>query len=223
MEQMNRRNLLLAGLALPLVGGLSACTTGGGFSLTEAIRRLLSLSSQQAFATLLQPGGFYDSQVARIALPQQFASSGGLLGQVLTSSAVRTQLQRSLNGFAEDGARRAAPVVTNAIQNMSITDALSIVRGGPTAATGALEGQIGTGVLSAMSPAVGDAIRLANNAVVSRAVQAVSGYDMGALANDVTTGAARGIWNAIGAEETKIRANPRATNDPLLMAVFALT
>jgi Protein of unknown function (DUF4197) len=50
----------------------------------------------------------------------------------------------------------------------------------------------------------------------------VSGYDVASLARDVTDGANRGIWRAIGVEETAIRANPQATNDPVLIGVFGL-
>ena len=39
---------------------------------------------------------------------------------------------------------------------------------------------------------------------------------------DVTDGVNRGIWRAIGVEETSIRANPQATNDPLLIGVFGV-
>ncbi|MEQ1726179.1 MAG: DUF4197 domain-containing protein [Sphingopyxis sp.] len=224
-EQLfNRRTLLAAGASIPLVA-LSGCASmGGSFSLVEAIQRLLSLSSQRAFAQLLTPGGFYDSSVARIALPGQFASGGSLLAQVLGSAPVRERLARSLNSVAERGAERAAPIITDAITSISIADAVSIVRGvgGPAAATALLEQQLGGGLVSAMFPAVGDALRLASNDVVGQALRAVSGYDIAGLARDVTDGANRGIWRAIGAEESAIRANPQATNDPLLIGVFGL-
>ena len=224
---MDRRRLLIGAATAPLLMApalaLSGCATGmGGFSLTEAIRRLLSLSSQRAFASLLQPGGFYDNQVARVALPDRLSAGNGIISQLLATQAVRDRLARSLNSAAEKGAERAAPMVTQAISSISITDALSIVRGGPSAATALLEGQIGTGLISAMFPPVGDALRLASDGVVSQALRAATGYDVAGLARDVTDGANRGIWNAIGAEEAGIRANPQATNDPLLIGVFAL-
>ena len=228
----DRRRVIMSGAAMPMLAlsgltaaslGLSGCATGiGGFSLVEAIRRLLSRSSQQAFAMLLQPGGFYDNEVARIALPQQLSARTGLLQTVLGSAPVRERLARSLNSVAERGAERAAPIITDAITSISVADALSIVRGGPTAATGLLEQSLGGGLISAMFPAVGDGLRLAQNDVVGQALRAVSGYDVASLARDVTDGANRGIWRAIGAEETSIRANPQATNDPLLTGVFGV-
>jgi hypothetical protein len=222
-KQLDRRLVLAGAAAIPFVG-LTACAAGGlgGFSLVDAIRRLLSRSSQTAFASLLRPGGFYDSSVARIELPSQLSQRTGLLQTVLGSAPVRDRLARSLNGVAELGAERAAPVITDAITGLSITDALAVVRGGPTAATQLLEGSIGTALVSAMFPAVGDALRLAQNDVIGQALRAVSGYDVASLARDVTDGANRGIWRAIGVEETAIRANPQATNDPVLIGVFGL-
>ncbi|MEQ1509581.1 MAG: DUF4197 domain-containing protein [Sphingopyxis sp.] len=224
VQHFDRRFLLAAGASVPLLA-LSGCASmGGGFSLVDAIRRLLTLSSQRAFATLLQPNGFYDSSIARIALPGQFASGGSILSQLLGSAPVRERLTRSLNNVAERGAERAAPIITDAITSISIADAASIVRGvgGSNAATALLEQQLGSGLISAMFPVVGDALRLASNDIVGQALRAVSGYDIAGLARDVTDGANRGIWRAIGAEESAIRANPGATNDPLLMGVFGL-
>ncbi len=167
MTGMTRRQLALTLAAAPLTLAVGGCATGGGYSLTEAIRRLLTLSSQRAFAVLLQPGGYYDSQVARLALPPRYASATGLVGQILNSGPVRDRLSRTLNGIAERGAERAAPVITNAISTLTVADALSVVRGGERAATDLLSGQIGSGVIEAMFPAVGDALRLAGDNTLS--------------------------------------------------------
>lgn len=217
-----RRQLLATAALIPLLT-LPGCAGGmGGFSLVEAIRRLLNLSSQRAFATLLQPGGFYDNQAARIALPPRIADDRSLVTRVLTSGPVRDRLSRELNRAAERGAERAAPIVTDAIRTVSITDALSVVRGGGRAATDLLQGSVGNALIGAMFPAVGDALRLASDPVLGQVLRGVTGYDVTSLAGDVTQGANRAIWNAIGVEETAIRANPSATNDPVLMGVFGL-
>ena len=64
----HRRSVLGFGAAAGLLA-LPGCSSLPGLSLTEAIKRLLTLSSQNAFAELLQPNGFFDSQVARISVP----------------------------------------------------------------------------------------------------------------------------------------------------------
>jgi hypothetical protein len=218
-----RRHILLSGAALATLA-LPGCQSMPAFSLTEAIRRLLNLASQNAFALLLQPGGFYDSSVARISLPDRFGGDRGtgILSAVLQSRTFRDRLQRQLNRAAEKGAERAAPLVAEAVRNVSIEDAAALVRGGPQAATGFLRGKMGTALLDSMLPGIADGLRLFDDQVISQAVRSVTGFDIGALAQDITRKADDSIWAAIGLEESNIRADPGKTQDPLLMGVFGL-
>ncbi len=221
--QIDRRKLLAAGLASAALA-LPGCASLPGFSLTDAIRRILTLSSQNAFAMLLQPNGFYDSNVARISLPDRFGGNngGGILSAVLQSRSFRDKLQRQLNRAAEKGAERAAPLVADAVRNVSIEDAASIIRGGPQAATGFLRGKMGLALVDAMLPGISDGLRLFDDATISKALQSVAGFDIGSLASDINRKAENAIWSAIGAEEESIRANPQKTNDPVLIGVFGL-
>ncbi len=216
-----RRQILLSGAAIATLA-LPGCQSLPGFSLTEAIRRLLGLASQNAFALLLQPGGFYDSQVARIALPERFGGGGTIMSAVLRSGIFRDRLQRQLNRAAEKGAERAAPLVADAVRNVSIEDAAYIVRGGPQAATSFLRGKMGVALVEAMLPGISDGLRLFDDQIISQAVRSVTGFDIPALASDITRKADDAIWAAIGLEESNIRADPRRTNDPLLIGVFGL-
>lgn len=220
---IDRRFMLLAGAASATLA-LPGCQSFPALSLTEAIRRLLTLASQNAFALLLQPGGFYDSSVARIALPDRLGGSRGtgILSAILQSQAFRDRLQRQLNRAAEKGAERAAPLVAEAVRTISIEGAAALVRGGPQAATAFLRGKMGLALLDSMLPGISDGLRLFDDQVINKAVQSVTGFDMAALAQDITRKADDAIWAAIGLEESNIRANPQATNDPLLIGVFGL-
>jgi len=223
MALIDRRSLLGAGLVVPLVF-LPGCTGIGGFDLTEAIRRLLTLSSQRAFASLLAEDGFYDDQLARITLPSEIGGSrsSSILGRILGTSLVRNRLLRELNRAGAAGARRAAPVVTDAIRGFSVADAMAIIRGGGDAATSALRGQMGDSLVTAMVPEIGGALRVADNEIVGQVLQAATGIDFGGLRDDVTRKAANGIYAAMGREEAAIRANPQATNDPIIIGAFGL-
>lgn len=218
------RRTLLSGLALAPVLALPGCASLPGFSLTDAIRELLTLSSQRAFALLLQPGGFYDSQVARIDLPPQLGGDGAssIVARVLLTGAFKTRLTKQINSAARDGAERAAPLVSDAIRSISIADAAAIVRGGPTAATDLLERSMGRSLVGAMFPSVDPGLRLADNAVVTEALRAATGIDFRGLVQDVSDRTHDAIYRAIGKEEAAIRANPRETGSPLLTAVFGL-
>lgn len=120
IENRIPRRLFLTGSAATGLLALSGCQTGPRYSLVEVVRRLLLLSADNALAKLTAPGGFWDSQVARIALPELFGKRGGVLQGVLTSALFRERLHRELNRLAEYGAERAAPVVAEVIRTMSI-------------------------------------------------------------------------------------------------------
>ena len=218
---LTRRRLLAAGFAFPLLA-LPGCSTLGGFGFEDAIRRLLTLSSQRAFARLLQENGFFEDEVARIPLPPQLGGAGAVASALLRTSLVQDQLLRLMNRAAADAADAAAPIVYDSIRSMSLRDAVSLVRGGPTAATDFLERSMGNAIVDALFPGVGNALRLLDNGVINRVVQAATGIDFGGLQRHVSESAARGIYRAIGREEAAIRANPRETGDPELIGVFGV-
>jgi Protein of unknown function (DUF4197) len=217
------RRAVLAGAAGTALLALPGCESMGGFSMVEAIKRLLTLSSQNAFAKLTAPGGFWDSAVARFEVPELFSGAGGTLKSLLTTAAFKQQLQRQLNIAAEKGATRAAPLVLETVRTISIPDAVGLIRGGPTAATTWLRTEMGPGLINAMVPGLGDAIRLSGDPVLNQAIKALSGVDLGQVAQAVSIRADNSIWYQIGAEESAIRADPESTRDPLLIGVFKLT
>ena len=199
---------------------LPGCASLGGFSMVDALKRLLTLSSERAFAKLTAPGGFWDSEVARFELPTLFSSSGGVLRGLLTSAAFKSQLQKQLNIVAEKGAERAAPVVLEAVRSISIPDAVGIVRGGPTAATTHLRSAMGPALINSMIPGLTDALRVSSDPILGQAIKALAGVELGSVAQAVANRADNAIWYQIGSEEGAIRANPESTRDPLLIGVF---
>jgi len=211
----NRRHILLSGAALATLM-LPGCQSMPAFSLTEAIRRLLTVASQNAFALLLQPGGFYDSSVARISLPDRFGGERGtgILSVVLQSRQFRDRLQRQLNRAAEKGAERAAPLVADAVRNLSIEDAASLVRGGPQAATAFLRGKMGPALVESMLPGISEGLRLFDDQVIGQAVRSVTGFDVAALAQDITRKADSGFWPALGLGECEIPLSPKKAMEP---------
>ena len=221
---LTRRALIGAGLSLRLLT-LPGCATGlGGFGLEDAIRRLLTVSSPRAFANLLQENGFFADELTRSPVPPQRGGSGvtNALAGLLGVGMVQDRLVRLVNRAAVNAAEAAAPVVYDSIRSMSITDAVGIVRGGPTAATGYLQRTMGNAIFNALFPGGGNALRALDNGVLSRAVQAASGISFAGLQQHVATNAADAIYRAIGREEASIRANPGSLNDPVLAGVFGV-
>lgn len=219
----SRRSLIGVGLLLPLLA-LPGCATrlGDLVDLEPAIRRLLTLSSQRAFARLLADEGFFRDDLARIQPPPQLGGRAvtAALAVALGTRAVQDRLLRVVNSAAREGAERAAPVVYQSIRDMTIADALAIVRGGPTAATDHLASAMGERIFDALFPGVGNALRLAENGVIQRVLQVATGINFPGLQADVTRKTAAALYRAIGREEAAIRADPNSAGDPVLAAMF---
>lgn len=220
-----RRGLIAGALALPFLA-LPGCARRLGDipGIENAIRRLLTLSSQRAFTRLAARDGFFADDVARVTLPSQLGGSAftQALAVLLGTRAAQDRLLRIVNDAAVEGARLAAPVVYDSIRSMSFGDAVSLVRGGPTAATDFLERAMGNAIVDAMFPGVGRALRSLDNGILNQVVRTATGIDFQGLQRHVSESAARGIYRAIGREEAAIRADPGASGDPVLAGLFAL-
>ena len=216
-RSLSRRSLLVAGCTLPLLA-LPGCASLPGFGMVDALRRILTISSQRAFARLLTENGFFEDEMARIPLP----AGGAIAGALLRTPLVQNQLLRLMNRAASNAAEVAAPIVYDAIRTMSFSDAVSLVRGGPTAATEFLRQAMGNAIVDAMFPGVGNALRAFDNGVVNQVVRSATGIDFAGLQRHVTESAADGIYRAIGREEAAIRANPGETGDPVIIGVFGI-
>lgn len=226
MSDTSRRSLLVGALlAAPLLilPGCAAEGTRGG--VTEGLRRLLGISSQRALARLVSANGYLNDPEARIALPGGGGPndrSAAVLGALLRSAPVQRELTFAINRAAADAADRAAPLVYDAIRSLSFSDALGVVRGGPTAATRYLEASIGDRILDAMLPEVGDALhQFGGGSILGPVLGAATGVDIVGLQRVVARQAAQGLWRAIGREEAAIRADPARAGDPLVEAVLS--
>lgn len=222
MEQSSglsdRRSLIAAFVLLPL----AACATPmGRYTVEDAVRRLLQLSSERAFARLTEPGGFYDDQLARIVPPDLGGGKGGaVLSTLLRTNAVRNQVAMALNDVAVDLADDATPIVIDAVQSMPLADAMSVLHGGPTAATDLLARQSRGSVVETLMPGTSRALRSDMFEMLSAALSASGGRDYAAVADNISGQIGDAIFRAIGREEAEIRRDPGATGDPLLMALL---
>jgi hypothetical protein len=216
------RRVFVTGAALTALLAAAGCATQPGyFDIVEAVRRLMQASADRAFARLIAPGGFYDDQVARLNLPAQFEGRAGRIAdRILRSNAMRDRMMRSFNDMACRAAERAAPVVADAVRRIGIRDTLAILHGSPTAATDVLHREMGDYLVSVLVPEFGRLLHLANDPLLSEVIIAFTGVDLGAIADDLAHQADGAIWREIGRQEAAIRADPRATNDPVLIRLF---
>lgn len=216
------RRVFLGAAAGGAVLALPGCQSMGGFSLEDAIRRILFLSSERAFARMTADGGYWDEAVETIGLANLLGTRGNVLASILTSNIFKQRLNDSFADIAAEGAERAAPLVTEAVRTIGVENALALVRGGPTAATAYLQGQMGNALVEQLVPELGQAMRIAQDPLVGELLTGLTGIDIPGVARNFSGRINSAIWNEIGVEESAIRANPRATNDPLLIGVFGV-
>jgi hypothetical protein len=214
------RRAFLAGTSAAALLALPACSSMGGISFTEAIRRLLVLSSERAFARLTAPDGYWDNAVERIGLDRFLGARGDLLGRILTSQLFKDRLEDVVADVAVRGSYRVAPIVSDTVRIIGIQNAVDLVRGGPTAATDFLRRSMADGVIETLVPEIGSALRVARDPLMGQLLAALTGVDIDRMARGFSNEVENAIWYEIGAEEAAIRANPEDTRDPVLIAAL---
>jgi hypothetical protein len=215
-----RRRFVFGSLAAATALTLPGCATYGGISFTEAIRRLLLASSEQAFVRMTAPGGFWDQQVAQLGLQNFFGTRGNVLTNILTSSLFKSRLEGVVADIAVDASYRAAPIVADTVRTIGFANAVALVRGGPTAASTFLRQEMGERLVLAMLPEIGEAIRIAEDPLMGQLLSGLTGVDVSAMTRNFAAEVDDVIWGEIGREEAAIRADPSRTRDPLLISVF---
>lgn len=214
-----RRGVLIGALAGSLLA-LPGCATIHHDLVTRSVRKLMRRSAENAFARLMAPDGSWDNGVAHLQLPLLFGQRGGVLADILTSAALKDRLQRVFNTFAAAAARKAAPLVADAVEKIGIDNTKAILAGGPTAATAYLRAQMGDALVRAMIPGLTEAIRVSREPLLRDTIAKLAGVDLAALVRQFAAQIDDAIWRQIGAEEAAIRANPAATHDPDLIELF---
>jgi len=101
-------------------------------------------------------------------------------------------------------------------------NAIDLIRGGPTAASGFLRQQMGVTLVEAMVPEIGQGLRVAQDPLIGQLISGLTGVDLGGVATTFSQTVDDAIWSEIGREEAAIRADPAATRDPVLMSVFGV-
>ena len=243
MTALNRRFVLL-GLSGTV---LTACETldpaiiegvlGGFGGLTQAdaalgIRAALDKGVGNAISNVGILDGFLGNSLVRIPLPQVLQDVQSYL-RPLGADGLLVELQQQLNRGAEKAAPIAKDIFLGAIRDLSITDAINIVRGPDNAATEYLSERTSTKLSQLFSPIMENAL---NQTGALQLVDQVSsglnnvpfGPNLGVDArNDLISHGVnyglKGVFYYIGEEEKAIRENPAKRTSEILRRVFGNT
>ncbi|MGY6552167.1 MAG: DUF4197 family protein [Erythrobacter sp.] len=202
------------------LGGLGGLGAVGGFSLADAVRRLLIRSSDNAFARLKEPGEFWDEKMAQLDLAKKTGSGANVVSRMLTSGPFKADLEHQFGRLAAEASARAEPLIKPRVRNISITDATAMMRRRQGAATRFLRRAMGDELLDVITPAMKSGLREAEDPVLGRLIAPLTRIDIDELASQLAREIEETIWDEIAIEETEIRANPQATRDVLLIRAF---
>lgn len=209
-------------------GGSKTATSASGLSnsdMTGGLKDALAVGSERAIKGLGKAGGFLNDKSVRIPLPgplQKAESALRMLGQ----GKLVDEFETTLNKAAEQAVPKAAPIVGNAIREMSIADAKGILTGPDDSATRYFRGKTSGALTGAFLPIVKSTtdsagVTSAFKKLVSKAGPAAEQLGGSADVDKyITEKTLDGLFLKLAAEEKSIRQNPAARSTDLLKKVF---
>ena len=222
-----RKGGFLNSIIKKATGDTSTSATGAGLSNTDIVSGLkaaLSTGTEASVNKLSSVNGFLKDAAVKILLPPEAQKVEKTLRSLGMGSLVDNAIT-SLNRSAEDASKKAAPIFLSAIKNMSITDALGILRGGDTSATTYLRKSTTTELSSAFRPVIDSS--LAKTGATKYWASLFNAYNKVSLtkvnpdlSNYVTEKAMSGIFHYVGQEEKNIRKDPASYASSIIKTVF---
>ena len=208
---------------------LNKVKTGNSSSLSNdeivaGLKEALSVGASNSSNKLSAADGFFRDAAVKILMPAQIQKVERKM-RVLGMGKLVDNAVLSMNRAAEDASKSAAPIFLNAIKGMSITDALNILRGTDTAATGYLRKTTSNPLTEAFRPVIETSLAKVDATKYWKEVFSVYNKFSSEPVNTdlsayVTEKSLYGIFFYVAEEEKKIRKDPAARATDLLKKVF---
>lgn len=199
-------------------------TANNGNEVANAIKQALTIGAEKGSAALSKPDGFFKNAALKILLPPEAQKIESTLRSVGMGKQVDDAIL-SINRAAEDACKTAAPIFVSAIKDLTVTDAVNILKGADTAATTYLKTATTAPLTNAFKPIIESSLQKTEATKHwSTLVNAYNKFSFRklnpSLSDYVTEKALMGIYAQIALEEKNIRQNPAARATDLLKKVF---
>jgi hypothetical protein len=193
--------------------------------VVSGLKEALSLGAQKSTDKLSATDGFFKDAAVKILLPKQVRDIESKM-RMFGMGKLVDNAELSMNRAAEDASKSAAPIFLSAIKQMSITDALNILRGTDTAATAYLRRTTTLQLTNAFMPIVEESLKKTDANKYWKDVfityNRFSSKPVDTDINSYVTGKALdGIFYYVAKEEVNIRQNPAGRVTDILKKVFA--
>ena len=212
--------------ATSIFGKKSGSGTSGlsNDDIISGLKQALSLGAQKSGDKLSAADGFYKDAAVKILLPQQVQDVEKKM-RMLGMGKMVDNAELSMNRAAEDASKAAAPIFLDAIKKMTVTDALKILRGTDTAATGYLRKTTTLELTTAFRPVIEASLKKVDATKYWKDVfTAYNSFSSKPVDTDinsyVTAKALDGLFYYVAKEEVDIRKNPAARVTDILKSVF---
>jgi hypothetical protein len=211
---------LPAVIGTPQNGGLSNAEASGG------IKEALTNGITSAVLNLNKTDGFFGSNFYKILLPPDAVRIENTLRRVGMGKTVDRAIL-AINRGAEDAVGFAKPIFVNAIKEMTLVDALNIIRGPNNAATNYFKEKTTAALVQAFTPVVKSSLdKVEATMYYDDIVNTYNKFPTTTnkinpdLTSFVVTKATDALFDQVAKEEANIRANPIARTTDLLKKVF---
>lgn len=193
--------------------------------IVQGLKEALSVGANNAGKQLSSVDGFFKDAAIKILMPPEAQKAEKKLRSLGMGKLVDDAIL-SMNRAAEDAAKSAAPIFINAVKQMSIQDAVGILRGGDFAATGYLKDKTTSPLTEAFRPVIENSLKKVDatkywNTVFTTYNKFSSDKVNPDLSAYVTEKSLAGIFHQLGLEEQKIRKDPMARTTDILKKVFS--
>lgn len=202
---------------------------GSGVSEKDAslgIREALTQGVTKAVLNLNRTDGFFGNNLYKMLLPPDSLKAEKALRRIGLGSQVDKAIL-AINRGAEDAVGSATPIFTNAIKEMTLTDALGIVRGNKDAATQYFRRKTSQELIATFTPPVKTSLDKTNATryyadIANTYNRLPTSFDKvnPDLTAYVVGKAVDALFDQIAKEEANIRANPLARTTDILKKVF---
>lgn len=201
-------------------------TTGGltAEDIAAGLKQALTVGTQNSTSKLSAVDGFFANAAIKVLMPPEAQKVESTLRGVGLGSTVDKAIL-AMNRSAEDAAKSATPIFVDAIKQMTITDAIGILKGGDFAATNYFKQKTTLALTDAFKPVISQSLDKVNATKYWKDVFTVyNKFSTTPVNTDlsayVTGKAIDGIFYQVSLEEQKIRKDPAARVTDLLKKVF---
>jgi Protein of unknown function (DUF4197) len=195
-----------------------------GSQIVAGLKEALSIGAQKSADRLSATDGFFKDGAVKILLPEQVRTVESKM-RMLGMGKLVDNAELSMNRAAEDASKAAAPIFLDAIKKMTVTDALTILRGSDTAATAYLRKTTSAELTSAFRPVIEASLKKVDATKYWKDVfNTYNKFTSAPVDTDinsyVTSKALDGIFYYVAQEESGIRKDPAARVTDILKTVF---